>query len=141
MSHARNHGTTELSVNGTRVTKSDESAISLDEKFDLLSNSRRRAAISVLFEHERIEFGELVDRVAEIEYQLPIEEISSDERHTIYVSLQQSHKKRLERSGVVEEEHNSLKLGPNADEMREFLADTDVLPEEGGLRDKVASFF
>ncbi len=93
-----------LSVNGTSVSKTDESADSewLDEVFQLLGNSRRRAAIQHILEHERIGNKELTWLVAEEEYGLPREEISSDERHTIYVSLSQTHLPRLEKAGVIE---------------------------------------
>lgn len=115
-----------LSDDGSKVENTDDS-LTLDEIFSLLANSRRRAAIQIMIEHERIDFGELVDRVAEIEYQLPIEDISSDERHTIYVSLQQTHSGTLEEAGIITRDRDTgtIGLGHNADEIREFLSKVD----------------
>ena len=116
-----------LSVNGTNVAESADSTLSLDEIFAVLSNSRRRHAIQVLMEHERIDFGDLVDRVAELEYGLPIEDIDSDERHTIYVSLQQTHVSRLEEDDIITRDRDtgSIGLGPNADELADWIAKID----------------
>lgn len=126
MSHNKAHARAALSRNGTKVTDSDGS-LTLDERFSLLANSRRRHAIEIIFEHERIDFGELVDRVAELEYGLPIEEISSDERHTIYVSLQQTHTERLEEDGIISRDRDTgtIGLGHNADELADMLAKLD----------------
>jgi tRNA threonylcarbamoyladenosine modification (KEOPS) complex Pcc1 subunit len=80
-----------------------------------------------MLEHERMDFGEVVDRVAELEYGLHIDDISSDERHTIYVSLQQSHAERLEKAGVFEMERDTgtVSLGPRADDLAEWIAMID----------------
>ncbi len=113
-----------LSVNGTSLAETDESGLNETDIFDLMSNSRRLHALRVLFEHERIDFGELVDRVAELEYGHHIDDISSDERHKTYVSLQQSHIGRLEKFGVVEYERDTgtITLGPNADVIAPWVA-------------------
>lgn len=99
----------------------------LDEVFTLLSNSRRRHAIEIMMEHERINHGELVDRVAELEYGLDIDEISSDERHTVYVSLTQTHLPRLEKNEIIERDRDTgaVSLGHQADELMEFMAHED----------------
>ncbi len=76
-------------------------------------------------EHERLDFSELVDRVAELEYGLHIDDISTDERHTIYVSIQQSHADRLIEAGVFEMDHNTVTLGPRADDIAEWLSHID----------------
>ena len=116
-----------LSVNGTSVAESADAALSLDEIFAVLSNSRRRHAIQVILQHERIDFGDLVDRVAELEYGLPIEDIDSDERHTIYVSLQQTHVGRLEEDDIITRDRDtgSIGLGPNADELADWISKID----------------
>ena len=118
--------TQSLNDDGTEVQNIDRSEW-LDEVFTLLSNSRRRHAIQVLLEHERIDHGELVDKVAEAEYGLPIEDISSDERHTIYVSMTQTHLDRLEDDGIISRDRDTgtIGLGPRADEIAEWLSHID----------------
>lgn len=75
-------------------------AISLDELFDILSNSRRRHVVELLDEHGgSAEFRELTDAVARRETGVPV---SYDERKRVYVSLRQSHLPRLADAGVVE---------------------------------------
>lgn len=126
MSHVQQHGLEASKAIGTGTSDFATSEW-LDTVFSLLSNSRRRAVIEVMFEHERIDFGDLVDRVAELEYGLPIEEISGDERHTIYVSLQQTHCDSLEQEGIIERDRDTgtVGLGHNADELREFIGRID----------------
>lgn len=126
MSHVQQH-TREASKGVGSQTSESTDAEWLDEVFALLSNSRRRHAIQIMMEHERMDFGELVDRVAELEYQLPIDDISSDERHTVYVSLSQSHRPRLEKAGVIECERDTgtVSLGPRSDDLAEWLSHID----------------
>ena len=120
------HNAHSLSRDGSEV-KDIGSSEWLDEVFALLSNSRRRAAIKILLEHERIDHGELIDKVAEAEYGLPIEEISSDERHTIYVSMTQTHLERLESDDIITRDRDTgtIGLGPNADELADWIAKID----------------
>lgn len=126
---------------GTESSESEDS-LCLDQIFGLLSNSRRRHAIEVIMEHERLPFGTLVDHVAELEYGLSIDEISSDERHTVYVSVQQSHIGKLEDAGVVEFvdgcKTGTIALGDNAEELYEWLCKND---EPRSVRKRIASVF
>ena len=132
-----------LSVNGTRVSNTEESPLSLDDVFGILSNSRRRATLRVIAEHQNLDFGELVNHVSEIEYQLPIEQISSDERHRVYVSLQQTHKRTLEEHNIIqtEDEGSRIKIGPNAHELLEFMELVEHGETEKSLTDKVRRSF
>lgn len=113
------HATQELSVSG--LVAGDNEELGLDEIFGTLSNSRRRAAIAVVLEYENITFRELVDRVAEVEYGHPIEDISSDERHRIYVALQQTHVRKLEEAGAIDNDDRRITPGPNADLFEAYL--------------------
>ena len=113
--------------------------LSLDQIFDLLSNSRRRTVLQVLESRdEPVPFGDLVDAVAQDEYGKPLQEISGQERRTIYSSLYQSHLPRLERMDVVayREVSGAIHTGPPFDDLREFL---DQLDDDPTLADRVLS--
>lgn len=114
--------------------------VDADELYALLSNSRRRAIVRIMLEHERLDFSELVDKVTEMEYGLPIEQISSDERHTIYVSVAQSHSDRLEQSDIIKRERDTgtVSLGHNADVLARWLPEQD---RQGSLGSKLKQMF
>jgi len=118
-----------LSADGSSVESASET-LSMDEIFGLLSNSRRRAALLTVLEHDNLEFGELVDEVAAEEYGLTPDEISGDERHRVYVSLRQSHMETLKEAGVVDYDRVSgrIKRGPNAQLVAEYMGRADLRP-------------
>jgi energy-coupling factor transporter ATP-binding protein EcfA2 len=126
MSHNVHNAGGQLVSTGLETTEC-VNGMDVDEIFTLLSNSRRRAMMRVMFEHQRLDFGELVDRVAEMEYGLHIDEISSDERHNIYVSLYQTHLPKLKKSGVLEgsRKSGSIGLSHNADALVPWFAKID----------------
>jgi DNA-binding transcriptional ArsR family regulator len=77
-----------------------DTALSLDELFDILRNARRRHVVELLDEYGgEAEFRELTDAVARRETGAPV---SYEERKRVYVSLRQSHLPRLADAGVVE---------------------------------------
>jgi len=125
MSHSQQHARKALSSSGTQTPKSTDSEW-LDEVFQLLGNSRRRAAIKLILEHENIGRTELVDRVSEIEYGQAIEDISSDERHTIHVSLTQTHLPRLEENGIIERTGSRVMVGPRADAVAKRIGEDSL---------------
>ena len=82
------------------MSSNRDRSISLDELFDILSNSRRRHVVEFLDEQGgETSFRELTDAVALRETGDPV---SYDERKRVYVSLRQSHLPRLAEAGVVE---------------------------------------
>ena len=119
------HESESLSLSGRSSPKSDESKPSLDAIFTLLSNSRRRGAIVFLLEAEtnEVDFTSIVDHVASTEFDKPVEQLDSSQRHTVYTSLYQSHLPKLEKHGVVEYERPSgtVRQGPNAGLVQRYL--------------------
>lgn len=105
----------------SKVIDSTANADAYDEVYTILSNSRRRFAIRIMLEAERMDKGTLADRVSEAEFNKPIEEISSKERQRVYVALVQSHLTKLEESNIVKMENNTVKLGERASEIANWL--------------------
>ena len=81
----------------------EESDLSRDESFDLLSNHRRRYALYCLRQEEnRATLGELADKIAAWENDIETDAVSYDERKRVYTSLQQVHLPRMDDLDVVE---------------------------------------
>mgnify|MGYP000291177524 CR=1 FL=1 len=97
-------------------TESDE----LDELFDVLSNSRRRAVLHYLKQHTGdcpIGISELSRVLAAWEQDIPKEQVAYDDRHSVHTSLQQFHLPKMADSGLVSynEQETEVGLTPLAD--------------------------
>jgi hypothetical protein len=76
--------------------------LSDSEVFDVLRNSRRRAALSYLLEGRReASIRELTEHVASEEYGVAAGEVSADQYKRVYTALCQCHLPRLDEFGVV----------------------------------------
>jgi len=81
----------------------EDTSLSQDEVFDLLSSARRRYVIYVLrTRSEPMEVTDLAEEVAAWENDTTIDELSSQERKRVYVSLYQTHIPKLASAGVVD---------------------------------------
>ena len=79
-----------------------EPTVSEDELFEVLANRRRRYAVhAIKQEGEAVELGEIAERVAAWEYDVPQQQVSYDERKRVYTALQQSHLPKMDDAGVV----------------------------------------
>ena len=97
------HNTESLSLSGRSAQKTQKTGLKLTTIFEVLSNPRRILLLDALSRAGgEMAFRELVDDVASAEYGRSMDEISSDERHTIYVSLYQTHIPKLGELGVLE---------------------------------------
>jgi len=77
----------------------------LDEDLilELLKNSRRRQVIKMLSQRdETIVLGELAELIASEENNVPISNLTSDQRKRIYVALYQTHLPKLDEAGLVD---------------------------------------
>ncbi|WP_267642345.1 DUF7344 domain-containing protein [Haloarchaeobius amylolyticus] len=98
-----------------------------DEVFQLLTNRRRRDTIRALAGEDEddggTDLGTLADEVAAAETGAPIDEVSSDERQRVYISLYQSHLPALDDADVVryDEETSRVEPGPNLDPLVAYL--------------------
>ena len=113
---------TELETNDTEASVD---AISMDETFDVLRNSRRRDVLREIAAHDGpMRFGELVDRVAARENDTEPGAVDSGTRKAVYTSLYQSHLPKLDEMGVISHERQSgpVAAGPHMAEVLECLA-------------------
>jgi DNA-binding transcriptional ArsR family regulator len=77
--------------------------LSRDLIFDLLSSPRRRMALYYLRERGGSStVTELAEDIASLEYEVPVEELSRQQRKRVYVSLYQTHIPKLDEAGIVE---------------------------------------
>jgi hypothetical protein len=106
--------------------------VTYDECFDLLSNHRRRYTLHYLQQNGgEASLGDLSERVAAWENEIPMEELSYDERKRVYTSLQQVHLPRMDDAGVVvfDDREGRVEVGPAAEELDiylEIVEDRDV---------------
>lgn len=106
--------------------ENDDSPLSRDEIHDLLSNPRRRYALHILKrDDETADLSTLAEEVAAWENEKPVSEVTSNERHLVYTSIQQNHLPRLERAGVITEERGRVELTSEAEELDVYM---DVVP-------------
>lgn len=87
---------------------SNNEELSQDTVFDVLSSARRRETIAILREEDTpIELTTLAEIVAARENDTSVEELSSQDRKRVYVSLYQTHVPKLVDVGIVEHDTDS----------------------------------
>lgn len=87
--------------------QSDDDELSLDELFDLLRNRRRRDIISYLDASDgTVTLDELAESIAADENDIKPEQLSSQQRKRVYISLYQNHLPKMDELGIVEYEQN-----------------------------------
>jgi hypothetical protein len=100
--------------------------ISREEVFEVLSNERRRLVLRYLRERgeERVDFRDVVDRVAARENGVPAERLDSGDRKCVYSALRQTHLPKLDRLGVVEfdQSRGELTLEDGVEEVFRYMA-------------------
>lgn len=92
---------------GGSSSSSDSRAQTLtkDDVFHILQNPRRRAVLRYVLEHddqEQFDMRDIAEEVAAWKYDTTVEELSSDERQRVYISLYQSHLPQLDTHGIIE---------------------------------------
>lgn len=105
---------------------SNNEELSQDTVFDVLSSARRRAAIGILREQdEPIELTSLAEIVAARENDTTVEDLSSQDRKRVYVSLYQTHVPKLVDVGIVDHDTDSgeVWLTDTAREIEPYLRD------------------
>lgn len=111
---------------GDGVVRGTESeAVSNDQLYDLLADTRRRYALHYLKQSaEPVDVGELAEHVAAWENDKPVEELSSQDRKRVYISLYQSHLPTLDENGLVDYDDDRGRV-----ELTETMADVDIYME------------
>lgn len=103
--------------------------LSKSEAFDVLRNSRRRAAITCLREHDgAMSVNELATCVATQEYDVSREALSSEQYKRVYTGLYQCHLDRADELGVVDfdADDNIVRLREEATQLDPFLGDDET---------------
>jgi hypothetical protein len=103
----------------------DESRVSEDEIFTMLSNRRRRYVVHALSRDEADhDLGSLAEQVAAWEYDVDVGELSYNERKRTYTALQQTHLPKMDDAGLVEFDKRRGEVCPG-----ESLAEVDIYLE------------
>lgn len=107
------------------MSRSDQDQLSQDVVFDLLSSPRRRFVLYYLNQiDEEVTIGELADEVAAWENEVDVEDLSSQQRKRVYVSLYQTHVPKMDDAGIVEYDSDSgvVSLSDQAVDISAYLS-------------------
>lgn len=102
-----------------------------DAVFEVLGNDRRRLVIRTLREADgTIELGELAERVAARENDVPLAEVSYQQRKRAYTALQQSHLPKMDDAGALrfDADRGVIEAGEGLSEFDVYL---EVVPRSG----------
>ncbi len=104
----------------------EESAVDLplDQVFETLKNERRRTVLRYLDAHDgTVSLGDLAEKVAAIENDKPVNQVTSRERKCAYVGLYQCHLPKMDDMDIVEYNQNRgrISVGPNAGQLERYL--------------------
>lgn len=103
--------------------RGDDEPLSTGDIYFTLSNCRRRFLIRYLSRQEPTSVTELSRAIAAWENETTVEDLSYDERKTVYTALLQTHLPKLDRMGVVEYDAASkqVRLTDRAEQLRPYL--------------------
>lgn len=108
----------------TAEMKSRPESLSRDTIFELLSNSRRRFVIHYLRHTDgQVQLTDLAGELAAWENDVAVEELTSQQRKRVYVSLYQTHVEKMNDAGVIDYDSDAglVRLTDNASELFAFL--------------------
>lgn len=122
-----NEGADDVGVDGTHTVPESDAAppaiLELDHVFEALSTSRRRYLCYTLLESQEWTLGDLATKVAAWETDSPEQEVTSQQRETVYVSLYHVHIPKLVDDGIVtfDEETETIAPGEHTDQVLAVL--------------------
>jgi len=103
--------------------------LSRDRVFDILSSPRRRYVLYFLrTEPNPIQLTDLAEHVAAWENNTTVEELSTQQRKRVYVSLYQTHLPKLADAGLVEydEDSGNVSIASKASEIDPYLGEQET---------------
>lgn len=106
------------------MSQSNQDALTRDLIFDILSSPRRRYVLFYLRQQGRpVDLKELSSQVAAWENDIDPEDLTSQQRKRVYVSLYQTHIPKLADAGVVDydQETGTVQLTERASSVDEYL--------------------
>lgn len=107
------------------MSSSDSAALDSDQIFEILSSQRRRMVLYYLRQHDgSATMSDLADQIAAWENDAEIDELTSQERKRVYVSLYQTHLPKLANTDLVDydAEEGDVRLTDRATDMDAFLS-------------------
>lgn len=107
------------------MSQPDRDVLSQDVVFDLLSSPRRRFVLYYLNQVDgEVEIGELADEVAAWENDTDVDDLTSQQRKRVYVSLYQTHVPKMEDAGIIEydSDRGVVALADQADDISAYLS-------------------
>ncbi len=107
------------------MSRPDSDTLSQDVVFDLLSSPRRRFVLYYLNQVEDdVSIGELADEVAAWENEIGVDELSSQQRKRVYVSLYQTHVPKMEDAGIIDYDSDAgtVSLADQANDISAYLS-------------------
>lgn len=110
---------------------SEESELSSDRLFELISNARRRFVLSRVSRGDGpVELSVLAEELAAWENDTTVERLPAQARKSVYVSLYQTHVPKLDDAGLVEYDVDSgtVSLSEDADVLDRHLAPSTDRP-------------
>ncbi|MFD1512582.1 DUF7344 domain-containing protein [Halomarina rubra] len=108
-------------------------AVERDDAFHLLSNSRRREVMRYLLDNDGpTELGELAEFVAAKENGCEPDELSSDGRKRVYISLYQGHMPKLAKHDIVEydQARGTVTANPLIEAFAPYLDETPLSTDD-----------
>jgi len=109
----------------------DQSQITQDTVFDVLSSARRRYVLYYLQQSDDpVDINELARQVAAWENDTDVENLTDQQRKRVYISLYQSHVPKLDSIGIVEydKESGEVALTDKAHVVDSYLDGTESIP-------------
>ncbi|APE95076.1 DUF7344 domain-containing protein [Halodesulfurarchaeum formicicum] len=107
------------------MSSSDSAGLSTDQIFEILSSQRRRMVLYYLRQHGgSATMSDLADQIAAWENETEIDELTSQERKRVYVSLYQTHLPKLASTNLIDydSDEGDVRLTDRATEMDAFLS-------------------
>jgi DNA-binding transcriptional ArsR family regulator len=107
------------------MSSSGSTSLAPDEVFEILSSQRRRMVLYYLRQHEDpATVNELAEQIAAWENDVEIEELTSQQRKRVYVSLYQTHLPKLAETRIVDYDvdDGEVRLTDQAEDVDVFLS-------------------
>jgi hypothetical protein len=103
--------------------------ISMSEMFDILKNKRRRRVVNYLQKNDDVAvLNDLAERIAADENNIPINQLSSDQRKRVYIGLYQCHLPKMDAVGIVDynKSRGLIKTSDNFDKIVSVIEQTNA---------------
>ncbi|AZH25273.1 DUF7344 domain-containing protein [Haloplanus aerogenes] len=115
------------------MTRSERASAEVDSPlsdivYQVLGNERRRFVLELLTQQEEpIDIGTLAERVASLENDQSVGEISYDQRKSVYTGLYQNHLPLMERAGLIRSENgwDRIEITDQGSEIQQRLNGAD----------------